>query len=242
MTPLLQIENVEKAYGKQAVLRGLSLSVSQGENLLLNGASGSGKSTLLRLIGGLEALDRGVIQIEGCLASRDSQIMLPPCQRGIAMVFQDLGLWPNLSVRRNVLLGLSGTRLARHEKNLRAQEALDVCRIASRATARPYQLSAGEQQRAALARALAVRPKLLLLDEPFTGLDPSLKSSLLEPILQLWQQHGTTVLLVSHNTPDAVPLSAKVTTLENGRISPVVLCTCEPEEVPAGLREQTNKR
>jgi iron(III) transport system ATP-binding protein len=230
MAALLEIENVEKSYGKKRVLCGLSMCLAQGANLLLNGPSGSGKSTLLRLIAGLDAPDRGVIKIEGRIASRDRRIVLPPWRRGIAMVFQDLGLWPNLTVEQNVLLGLAGSpgpvqvgrrsggALTRDEKRCRVQEALEACQIATSAGARPYQLSAGEQQRAALARAVAVHPKLLLLDEPFTGLDPSLKSSLLEPILTLWRQHGTTILLVSHNPVDAVPLSAHVVTLQNGSI------------------------
>ena len=231
MAALLEMENVEKAYGKRRVLLGASLSVTHRGNLLLNGPSGSGKSTLLRLIAGLDALDRGVIQIDGCLASLNSRIVLPPSRRGMAMVFQDLGLWPNLSVRRNVLLGLAGMRLGRDEKRRRTEQALEVCQIAQRATARPSQLSAGEQQRAALARAVAVRPKLLLLDEPFTGLDPNLKNSLMEPVLELWRQHGTTILLVSHHTMDADPLSANVATLENGRISSLLPRTCEPDRV-----------
>jgi iron(III) transport system ATP-binding protein len=230
MAALLEIENVEKSYGKKRVLCGLSMCLAQGANLLLNGPSGSGKSTLLRLIAGLDAPDRGVIKIEGRIASRDRRIVLPPWRRGIAMVFQDLGLWPNLTVEQNVLLGLAGSpgpvqvgrrsggALTRDEKRCRVQEALEACQIATSAGARPYQLSAGEQQRAALARAVAVHPKLLLLDEPFTGLDPSLKSSLLEPIQTLWRQHGTTILLVSHNPVDAVPLSAHVVTLQNGSI------------------------
>jgi ABC-type Fe3+/spermidine/putrescine transport system ATPase subunit len=219
MAKLLQIENLEKAYAKHSVLLGLSLSLSQGGNLLLNGASGSGKSTLLRLIAGLDTPDRGEIQIEGRLASRDWRIVLPPSQRGLAMVFQDLGLWPNLTARQNVFLGLAGSRLRGEDKRFRAQQALEVCQIASKARQRPHQLSAGEQQRVALARAVAVRPKLLLLDEPFIGLDPKLKDSLLEPVQTLWRQYGTTILLVSHNTQDADALSATVVTLEGGQIS-----------------------
>jgi iron(III) transport system ATP-binding protein len=215
---LLEIENIEKSFGKSRLLTGLSLAVCSGKNVLLNGPSGCGKSTLLRLIAGLDVPARGTIRIEGRLATHHRQLLIPPSQRGIAMVFQDLGLWANLTARQNVLLGLAGSRLTRGEKQQRAQDALDLCQIASKAAERPFRLSVGEQQRVALARAIAVRPKLLLLDEPFTGLDLLLKQSLLEPILDLWRAQGTTVLLVSHYPADAMPLSADLVHLEHGRI------------------------
>ena len=220
MSALLEIEKIQKFFGTRPVLADLSLSVCDGKNILLHGPSGSGKSTLLRLIAGLDVPAVGTIRIQGRLASQNGRIIIPASQRGIAMVFQDLGLWSNLTVRQNVLLGLAAARLDRHEKQKRAQAALDLCHIASKAGEHPFRLSAGEQQRVALARAVAVRPKLLLLDEPFTGLDLPLKNSLLEPILDLCQEHGTTIILVSHHPPDALPLSASLVTLENGRIIP----------------------
>lgn len=218
MCPLLEIENIEKSFGKSPVLAGLSWSVCPGKNVLLNGPSGSGKSTLLRLIAGLDVPGRGTIRVEGRIASHDTRLIIPPCQRGIAMVFQDLGLWANLTARQNVLLGLAGSRLTRSEKQQRAEDALGLCQISFKAGERCFRLSVGEQQRVALARAIAVRPKLLLLDEPFTGLDLVLKQSLLDPILELWRAHDTTVILVSHYPADAMPLSAAFVTLENGRI------------------------
>jgi len=219
MMPLLEIENLEKSFGANRVLAGVSLSIAAGKNVLLKGPSGCGKSTLLRLIAGLEVPDQGTIRLEARLASGKARILISPPQRGIAMVFQDLGLWSNLTVRENVLLGLAGSQLSRKEKEQRARAALDNCQIASKEFERPYRLSVGEQQRVALARAVAVRPKLLLLDEPFTGLDLALKNSLLEPILELWRQCGTTIILVSHNPFDAGPVSAGVVELQNGRIT-----------------------
>jgi iron(III) transport system ATP-binding protein len=219
MPVLLEIENVEKSFGKNHVLSELSLSVCKGVNVLLSGASGSGKSTLLRLIAGLDVPDRGSIRIAGKLVSQHKKMLVAPADRGIAMVFQDLGLWANLTVRQNVLLGLASARLDRRQKQERTDAALELCQIASRAAERPFRLSAGEQQRVALARAIAVRPKLLLLDEPFTGLDLPLKDLLLKPILALWREYRATIILVSHYPPDAVPLGATVVGLENGRIA-----------------------
>jgi ABC-type Fe3+/spermidine/putrescine transport system ATPase subunit len=218
MPALLEVENAEKSYGANRVLTNLAFSIDAGENLLLLGPSGCGKSTLLRLIAGLNAPDRGLIQISGNLASRDTSIIIPPQKRGIAMVFQDLGLWPNLTSSQNVALGLAGAQLSRREKSERIAAALRLCEVAHRAKERPSRLSAGEQQRVALARAIAIRPKLLLLDEPFTGLDLILKNSLCEQISQLAAQFSTTVLMVSHNPADAAALSASLAVLEDGHI------------------------
>jgi ABC-type sugar transport system ATPase subunit len=212
MPVLLEIENVEKSFGKNHVLSELSLSVCKGVNVLLSGASGSGKSTLLRLIAGLDVPDRGSIRIAGKLVSQHKKMLVAPADSGIAMVF-------HLTVRQNVLLGLASAGLERRQKQERTDAALELCQIASRAAERPFRLSAGEQQRVALARAIAVRPKLLLLDEPFTGLDLPLKDLLLKPILALWREYRATIILVSHYPPDAVPLGATVVGLENGRIA-----------------------
>ena len=218
MSALAEMENLSKAYGRNRVLSGLSMSVQAQRNLLLTGPSGCGKSTLLRLIAGLETLDEGTIRIEESLVSERGRIVRAPHKRGLAMVFQDLGLWPNLTAFQNVMLGLARVRLSRREKSERVRAILKACDMTSKADARPPQLSVGEQQRVALARAMAVRPKLLLLDEPFTGLDLVLKNALLEQLRQLSQQLGTTLVLVSHNPFDANSISADVAVLEAGTI------------------------
>ncbi|PYJ86085.1 MAG: hypothetical protein DME22_06645 [Verrucomicrobia bacterium] len=193
MSALAEMENLSKAYGRNRVLSGLSMSVQAQRNLLLTGPSGCGKSTLLRLIAGLETLDEGTIRIEGSLVSERGRIVRAPHKRGLAMVFQDLGLWPNLTAFQNVMLGLARVRLSRREKSERVRAILKACDMTSKADARPPQLSVGEQQRVALARAMAVRPKLLLLDEP-------------------------SLVLVSHNPFDANSISADVAVLEAGTI------------------------
>lgn len=219
MPALLEVENLQKSFGKNRVFTSLSLSINAGTNLLLTGPSGCGKSTLLRLIAGLGGPAKGIIRLDGRVASRDGTITIPPQNRGVAMVFQDLGLWANLTAYENVVLGLAGMQLSRRERTERAQATLNVCELASKATQRPSRLSAGEQQRVALARAMALRPKLLLLDEPFTGIDLVLKNSLCEHVSRLAREFGTTVLLVSHNPLDALSLSAHLAVLEGGQIS-----------------------
>jgi ABC-type Fe3+/spermidine/putrescine transport system ATPase subunit len=144
--------------------------IISGGGLAIIAPSGCGKSTALRLLAGLEAPSSGEILLDGRVISKPCHIVVPPRQRGITMVFQDLALWPNLTVLDNVLLGLASERLTRIEARRRADEALSVCKI-DLATRKPGNISGGQQQRVALARALAGKPRFLFLDEPFSGLD-----------------------------------------------------------------------
>lgn len=218
MPPLLQIEALSKSYRNQPVLRGVDLSLHAGTHHWISGPSGCGKSTLLRLIAGLEVPDAGGIQIQGAPASAPGRILLPPHRRRLSMVFQDLGLWPNLTVRENIRLGLSGTPGSRAEIAERLRAAGTACDLDPLLDRRPAELSGGEQQRAALARALAPRPALLLLDEPFSGLDLVLRLNLLKRLRELAQTFGTTVCLVSHDPNDARHLGATASILEAGTI------------------------
>lgn len=159
MTALVSCRKVVCRLGKQLVLDGTDFDVTGSESVALLGSSGSGKSTLLRVIAGLEIAERGEILIAGTPASHDGRLLIPPHRRGIAMLFQDLALWPNLTVAGNVRLGLSGSRLSRHESHKRIVHAIDLCGISDLAARRPGTLSGGQQQRVALARALAMQPK-----------------------------------------------------------------------------------
>lgn len=156
--------------------------------------------------------------LDGVVVSRPGEVVLAPHRRGVAMVFQDLALWPGLSARDNVLLGLSGNRLSRGDARERAREALTVCGIDNLANRLPAELSGGQQQRVALARAIAVRPTFLFLDEPFAGLDLVTKAGLLTDIAALAEQHGFTIVLVTHDPLEVMRLCSAGIVIESGAV------------------------
>lgn len=213
----LELRRVSKRYNAQLALEDVSLRVEPGDHTAIVGASGCGKSTLLRMVAGLEAPSSGEVLLGGEVVSDAQRIVLPPHRRGIAMVFQDLALWPNLSVLENVLLGLGGTECSKAERAGRAADALALCGIPDLAGRKPGTLSGGQQQRIALARSLAVRPAFLFLDEPFSGLDPVIKSRLLREIAALAGDHAFTIVLVTHDPFEATDLCMMGVLLEGGR-------------------------
>jgi ABC-type sulfate/molybdate transport systems ATPase subunit len=156
--------------------------------------------------------------MDGEVVSEARHIVKPPHERQLAMVFQDLALWPNLSVLGNVLLGLAGVPVSRHEARARAEEALRSCDIAGLANRKPGQLSGGQQQRVALARAVAARPTFLLLDEPFGSLDLVTKDRLIAEIRTLTQRQPLTVVLVTHDPLEAIALCQHAVVLEEGKL------------------------
>jgi ABC-type Fe3+/spermidine/putrescine transport system ATPase subunit len=219
MTTLLSCRGLVCRLGKQLVLSGTDFDVADNESVALLGSSGSGKTTLLRVIAGLEIAECGEVWIAGKPATRDGRKLITPHRRGIAMLFQDLALWPNLTVAKNVRLGLSGLRLSRDVAQKRIEHALNLCGISDLAARRPGTLSGGQQQRVALARSLAVRPKLLLLDEPLGGLDLLTKQDMLKQIAQLKSELGFAVVLVTHDPIEVRGLCNSLAVLEDGRIA-----------------------
>jgi len=219
MSPLLEVRELSKSHGSTPVFSRVGFAILPGEHLALLGPSGCGKSTLLRLLAGLDAPAEGQIQIEDRLVSAPGKILVPPHERGIAMVFQDLALWPNLDAIHNVLLGMAQTPLSRSQRGAQALAALKLCGVEAFTHRKPAQLSAGQQQRVALARALAVRPKLLLLDEPFSGLDVILKAQLFAEIQSLAREQGVTLILVTHDPLEATALCAQAVVIESGVIT-----------------------
>jgi ABC-type Fe3+/spermidine/putrescine transport system ATPase subunit len=211
-----EFKDVTKRYGSVTALNAVSLGLLAGRHTAILGPSGCGKSTLLRLLAGLEEPTTGTILLNEQLASAPRRIIVPPHERGVAMVFQDLALWPNLTVRQNVQLGLSGLRVSRQELARRAREALELCGIAQLGDRLPSQLSGGQQQRAALARALAVKPNFLFLDEPFSGVDSETKSHILTEIAKLADTQQFTVILVSHDPWEALSLCREALVMQNG--------------------------
>ncbi len=204
---ILSLDNVEKRYGDVLAAVDVTFDVRVGELLVLLGPSGCGKSTLLRLISGLEAPDRGRITSNGRVLS-DTGLLVPPEQRHISLVFQDNALFPHMTVRDNVSFGL-----ANHDNGTRERlvaEALDMVQLADVGHRFPHELSGGQQQRVALARALAPQPKLVLLDEPFSDLDRTLRIGLREEVRALLKANGTSTILVTHDQEEALAMGDRI--------------------------------
>jgi ABC-type Fe3+/spermidine/putrescine transport system ATPase subunit len=214
---LIRLERVDFGYGRARVLRGLDLAVPERAITVLVGPSGSGKTSVLRLIAGFEAPARGAIEIGGEVASRDGRVLLPPEARGVGMVFQDLALWPHMTVRQTLEFVL-GRDPAGEERRRRIAETLEAVGLDRHAGARPGQLSGGERQRVALARAIVTRPRILLMDEPLSNLDPPLRHALIEEIRRLQQALGLTILYVTHATEETFRLADRAAIMRDGRI------------------------
>ena len=217
---LIQLEGVDFAYGETGVLRSLNLTVHEREVTVLVGPSGSGKSTVLRLIAGFEAPQRGRVMIDGEAAAERGCVLKPPEARGVSMVFQDLALWPHMTVRGTLEFVL-GPRLGRDERRRRLQETATMVGLDEHLDARPAQLSGGERQRLAIARALVTRPRILLMDEPLANLDPPLRLALLDEIRWLQQRLGLTILYVTHNQAETFTLGDRAAVIREGRVQQV---------------------
>jgi iron(III) transport system ATP-binding protein len=207
---MIALNQVSKSYGKVLAVDRVSFEVPPHSALAILGPSGSGKTTLLRLIAGLEMPDKGEISLLGEVASRPGWVR-PPHERGIGFVFQTPALWPHMTAAQNVLFGLNGTPkpLARR----RLDELIAQLRLEGLTGRYPAQLSGGEARRVALARALAPRPRCLLLDEPLTNLDAELKGEILPAIKALICEDGPCLVYVTHDAGEAAYLSERVLTL-----------------------------
>ena len=215
---LISIKSVTKRFGAHQALAGVSLDVATGEVVVVLGPSGCGKTTLLRLIAGLDVPDSGEIWLSGSQVAAAGRSMVPPYKRGIGFVFQDLALWPHLSVRGNLDFVLESAPVARSERAARAQEVLRLVRIEPLGHRYPHELSGGEQQRVALARALVGKPRMLLLDEPLSSLDPELRATLRDELAQLQRTVNVTAMYVTHDREDAAVLGDRVVRMREGRI------------------------
>jgi ABC-type Fe3+/spermidine/putrescine transport system ATPase subunit len=214
----LALRRVSHVLGGTTALQQVDLEIAKGEPIAVLGLSGAGKSTLLRLLAGLDAPSEGEIWDAERILSGAGRVLVPPHERRISMVFQDLALWPNLSALDNVLLGLARSPLSRHDRRARAMGMLVLCGIESLASRLPAALSGGEQQRVALARALAPAPDWLLLDEPFSNLDPMLRDRLVADVRALATEQRATIVFVTHDLVDALELTRRAVVLEQGRV------------------------
>ena len=213
----LQLSGLTRRFGRVTALDGVDLTVTAGQFTVLLGPSGSGKTTLLRLVAGIDRPTAGSIAIGGnVVAGRGRQ--LPPQRRGLAMVFQDYALWPQVSVLSNVVYALERLRLPRQEARRRALAMLDRVGLARLANRRPPELSGGERQRVALARALAARPAVLLCDEPLSHLDADLRERLRTEIATLARENDTTVLYITHDQGEAFALADQIGVLQSGQL------------------------
>jgi iron(III) transport system ATP-binding protein len=215
---ILGLEGVGHSYdGATEAVSGFSLGVGAGEIVCLLGPSGCGKSTVLRLAAGLEHLQRGRIKLRGdVVADGESGVSEPPERRNVGLVFQDFALFPHLTVARNVAFGLS--RLPEDQRSQRALEALSQVGMASYANAYPHALSGGQQQRVALARALAPQPSVMLLDEPFSGLDARLREQIRDDTLRVLKRSGAATLLVTHDPEEAMFMADRIYLMQAGRL------------------------
>jgi iron(III) transport system ATP-binding protein len=213
--PLVELRGVSHAYAEHKVIHSLSFALPRGGIACLLGPSGCGKTTVLRCIAGFEPLAAGEILLDGELVSRPG-FTQPPERRRIGMVFQDYALFPHLSVAANVAFGLS--RRPRAEREQRTRELLRAVGLADSAHKYPHVLSGGQQQRVAVARALASRPRLLLLDEPFSSLDVELRERLAAEVRALLKAQDTTAILVTHDQHEAFALADEIGVMRDGRI------------------------
>jgi iron(III) transport system ATP-binding protein len=212
---------VRKAFGPVQAVDGVSLQVAEGEICALLGPSGCGKTTMLRLIAGFERPDQGCIELDGQVIA-GGRSFLPPERRRIGMVFQDYALFPHMDVAQNV-----GYALGRRPDPARVREVLELVGLGDYGARHPGELSGGQQQRVALARALAGTPKLVLLDEPFSGLDAGLRARVRQEVRQILVAAGVTALFVTHDQEEALSLADRVAVMRDGRICQ----TGTPEEV-----------
>jgi len=213
--PHLQLSGVTHRFGSVIALDDLSLCVAHGEFICLVGHSGCGKSTLLRAIAGLETPERGCILIDGCDMSRPESFVEPEA-RNIGFMFQDYALFPHLTVENNILFGLK--RLARPAAQARCREIVARLGLEHLVPRFPHMLSGGEQQRVALARALAPQPQILLMDEPFSNLDRSLRDGIRAETISLLRELGTTVIMVTHDPEEALSAGDRVVLMRSGEI------------------------
>ena len=227
---IIRARSVAKSYGSEKVLSDFNLDIWNGSIVGILGISGSGKTTALRLLAGFDKPDSGIIEMRDRVIS-SQETFLPPEERNVGMVFQDYALFPHLNVEKNISFGLSRDEI----KSGRLEEVLSMCNLETYRNKFPQELSGGQQQRVSLARALAPKPEVILLDEPFTSLDAHMARDLREEVISLLRQTETTALIVTHDQEEALSVCDVVSVLENGS----VIQSATPQEIYLNPVSQT---
>ncbi len=215
---MIEFRAVSKVYHGRRAVDAVSFKIEAGERVVLFGPSGCGKSTVLHLIAGLIVPDSGYILINGELVASGSRNLRQPGERGIGMVFQDLALWPHMTVAENIEFGLRARRTGESERRQRVRDMVNLVRLGDYLNVRPGELSGGQQQRVAIARALALAPRIVLMDEPLSTLDEALNMELRKEILRLQGNLGFTLVYVTHSRDEARELGTRTIRLTEGRV------------------------
>lgn len=230
---LLHAVDITKRYGREDVLRAAGLQLQSGEMLSILGRSGSGKTTLLKILAGLEAPDSGQVFLEG----RDIS-GLPPNLRGIVYLYQEPLLFPHLNVFENIAFGLRLRHLPRQDVNARVTQLLDNLELPGHAGKMPHQLSGGQRQRVAFGRALAVQPKVLLLDEPFGALDAETRASMQVLLQQITRQYGITGIFVTHGIKEAIVVGSRIALMRDGGLKAYETIQAFIDDPTTGVRDE----
>ncbi|MFT7409716.1 MAG: iron(III) transport system ATP-binding protein [Oleispira sp.] len=226
----LELFSIQLAIGEQKILQALTFDLSEGEILCLLGPSGCGKTTALKTIAGLSTPQQGQISLFGNTVFSDNKINQPPEQRSIGFIFQDYALFPHMTVGQNIAYGLSS--LNKQEKKLRITESLELVELTDLEHRYPHELSGGQQQRIAVARALAPKPKLLLMDEPFSNIDGQVKRRMMADLRRLLKKHKISCIFVTHAKEEAFAFADKTAVMIDGHI--------EQLDIPAKVFNQPN--
>jgi iron(III) transport system ATP-binding protein len=234
---LIAFENVSKRYNSRSIIEDFYLEIGKNERLVILGPSGCGKTTALRLLAGFIAPDSGRILIDEEVVAANGKNLREPEERNLGMVFQDLALWPHLSVKGNLEFGLKARGIPPQERKQRIAKVLHLVRLGGSIDAKVTELSGGEQQRVALARALVLYPKILLMDEPLSSLDFELNLKLRKEIIRLQAELGFTLVYVTHNLEEAFDLSTRIVVMKQGRIEQMGT----PEEISGRFRQVSRR-
>ena len=229
---IVKIDRISKFYNNVPVVNGVSLDIAKGERVVLLGPSGCGKTTILRMVAGFIHPDNGGLSIGNKLVAANGRCFVGPEMRQVGMVFQDLALWPHMSVYKNLEFGLKAKKVPKIERNNRIMEMLEKVQMTQFVKVSPADLSGGQQQRVAIARALIVQPEILLMDEPLSSLDIDLNLLLRKEIIRLQEELSITMLYVTHDRDEAFSLATRVVVMEGGSIRKIGTVKAISEYLP----------